>query len=317
MLSSKFATIFLVYFALIGGAVTAAAQDDVIRVDTDLVTFEVTAMDQNGLPVRGLSADDFRIVVDGIERRIDFFQPVADTDRSRPLVVVFALDVSGSMTKEEIAKLSDSVRYFAGKLSPGDSYFGVLAFAMEIKTIRSFTNRPDKLRDSLDKLYHRQDGLSTHGYDAVDQAVRMIVKKTPKSIRGRMSKRAVVVVTDGFPVGDIVSPATVIERANDAETSVYAVILPSYSRLQRDRKPLLTPFEASGLIDKTGGKTFYATGEDMDRLFDSLAEEITSSYAIAFYAKDGDEEKRRTVKIESKRGLTIKQNRVTFSGGDQ
>jgi VWFA-related protein len=296
---------------------TAAAQDDVIRVDTELITFEVSAADDNGDLVRGLSADDFRIVVDGKERAVDFFQPVVDNTRSRPLIVVFGLDVSGSMTKEEIARLSDSVRYFAGKLSPGDSYFAVLAFAMEIKTIRSFTNRPDKLRDSLNKLYHRQDGLSTHGYDAVDQAVRMIVKKTPRSIRGRMPKRAVVVVTDGFPVGDIVSPATVTERANAAETSVYAVILPSYSRLQRDRKPLLTPFEASGLIDKTGGKTFYATGEDMDRLFDSLAEEITSSYAIAFYAKEGDEEKRHTVKIESKHGFKVRQNRATFGGDGQ
>lgn len=302
---------------LFGGVILAAAQDDIIRVDTDLITFEVTASDENGNLVRGLSADDFRIMVDGVERRVDFFQPVGDKAHSRPLVVVFALDVSGSMTKDEITRLSDSVRYFAGKLSPGDSYFAVLAFAMEIKTIRSFTNRPDKLRDSLDKLYHRQDGLSTHGYDAVDEAVRMIVKKTPKSIRGRMPKRAVIVVTDGFPVGDILSPATATERANDAETSVYAVILPSYSRLQRDRKPLLTPFEASGLIERTGGNTFYATGEDMDRLFDSLAEDITSSYAVAFYAKDGDEQKRHTVKIESRRGLTIRQNRVTFGGGGQ
>ena len=43
-------------------------------------------------------------------------------------------------------------------------------------------------------------------------------------------KRAVLVVTDGFPVGDTVSAATVIERANDADTSVYVVTLPSYSR---------------------------------------------------------------------------------------
>lgn len=298
------------------GAAAVSAQDNVIRVDTELIAFEVTATDASGNAVRGLSADDFRIFVDDVERPIDFFEPAATRDGNRPLAVVFALDVSGSMTKEEIDKLSDSVRHFANKLTAGDSYFGVLAFAMEIKTIRSFTNRPDKLRDSLGKLHHRQDGLSTHGYDAVDQAVRMIEKKTPRSIRGRMPKRAVIVVTDGFPVGDIIAPATVIERANDAETSVYAVILPSYSRLQRDRKPILTPFEASGLVDRTGGKTYYATGEDMDRLFEDLAEEVTSSYAIAFYAKDSDEDKRRSVRIESKRGFKIKQNRAEF-GNDQ
>src|SRR5690606_34547887 len=199
-LAVSMTVVLLLFF----GAGPAAAQDNVIRVDTELVTFEVSAFDDKGNVVRGLSADDFRIVVDGAERAVDFFQPVIGDDHSRPLVVVFALDVSGSMTKDEIARLSDSVRYFAGKLSPADSYFAVLAFAMEIKTIRSFTNRTDKLSRSLDKLYHRQDGLSTHGYDAVDQAVRMIVKKTPKSIRGRVPKRAVVVVTDGFPVGDII-----------------------------------------------------------------------------------------------------------------
>ncbi len=35
-------------------------------------------------------------------------------------------------------------------------------------------------------------------------------------------KRAVLVVTDGFPVGDTVSPQTVIERANTADVSVFA-----------------------------------------------------------------------------------------------
>ena len=44
-------------------------------------------------------------------------------------------------------------------------------------------------------------------------------------------KRAVFVVTDGFPVGDTVAPQTVIERANAADVSVFVVTLPSYSRM--------------------------------------------------------------------------------------
>ena len=43
---------------------------------------------------------------------------------------------------------------------------------------------------------------------------------------GVLMKRAVLVVTDGFPVGDTVHPRTVIERANAADASIYVVTLP-------------------------------------------------------------------------------------------
>jgi hypothetical protein len=124
-------------------------------------------------------------------------------------------------------------------------------------------------------------------------------------------KRAVVLITDGFPVGDTVSPKTVIERANDAETSIYTIILPSFSRLQGSRKPLPTPLEVSGLVEKTGGRSFYANEKNFEPLFKSLAEEITSSYVLAFYPSDESraDGKFRNVKIEAPPGFQIKQNR--------
>jgi hypothetical protein len=134
-------------------------------------------------------------------------------------------------------------------------------------------------------------------------------------VRGRLPKRAVILVSDGFPVGDVISPETLIERANAAETTVYSVILPSYSRLQTDKRPVLTPLEASGLIDRTGGKSFYATDKSFEALFQSLAEEITASYAIAFYP-DRDApmsvSKQRRVTIQSKSGFTVRQNRSDY-----
>jgi putative intracellular protease/amidase len=125
----------------------------------------------------------------------------------------------------------------------------------------------------------------------------------------------VILVSDGFPVGDVVSPETLIERANLAETSIYSVILPSYSRLQGDKRPVITPLEASGLIDKTGGKSFYATDKSFDALFQSLAEDITASYAIAFYPGDENktaDSKPRKVVIQSRSGFTIRQNRSEY-----
>ena len=309
----KFAMHILALFAVVYFAVTAFAQSGgEIRIDTELATFEVSVSDGKGAPIRGLSAADFRVFEDGKERSIDFFQPIKKRDSGRPLSLVFALDVSGSMTEAELARLRAAMEKFVQRLADYESQFAVLSFAMDVRRVQDFTNRPDRLNHAFGKLKRDHDGLSTHAYDAVDQAVRMIAKKSPKSIRDRIPRRAVILITDGFPVGDVVSSGTVIERANDLETSVFSVLLPSYSRLQRDGRRILTPLEASGLSERTGGINIAANESNFDRIFDALAEELTASYAIAFYPQEGEGSGERRVKIESRTGLQVRQNRTSY-----
>ncbi len=289
------------------------AQDsgDIIRVNTELVSFEIAVTDKNGKPVRGLDAKDFKVFEDGVERPIEFFEPIKKADDGRPLSIVFALDVSGSVTGDELVELRNALQNFVGRLADYNSYFAVITFGMQVKTLQSFTNRPDKLEKTFGKLLREQEGLSTHAYDAVDDAVRLLKKKSPASVNRKPPKRAIILITDGFPVGDTVAPRTVIERANDAETTVYSILLPSFSRLQTDRKPLLTPLEASGLLEKTGGRAFYVTEKSFEPLFKSLAEEITASYVIAFYPKTENRQdgKFHRVRIEAPKNFQIKQNR--------
>ena len=291
------------------------AQEDVIKVDTELVGFEVTVADKNGFPVKGLNAKDFIVLENGIERRIDFFEPLRKVnEESRPLAVVFALDISGSITPDELLKLRSAMQNFIKRLVDYDSHFAVVSFGMEVKVLQGFTNKADKLEKSFRKLLKDPEGLSTHAYDAVDDSIRLLQKKAPQTRKNKMVKRAIILITDGFPVGDIVSPKTVIERANDAETTVYTVILPSYSRLQGNRKPLPTPLEVSGLIERTGGRSFYANERNFEPLFQSLAEDITASYSLAFYPSD---EARKNgnfneIKIKTLDGLRVKQNRSGY-----
>ena len=294
--------------------ISVAAQDEIIKVETDLAAFEVSVTDRQGRPIRNLTAGDFRVFEDGVEVTPDFFEPIRKEDLGRPMSIVFALDVSGSMTAAELQKLKIALQSFVDRLADYNSYFAVTTFAMEVKTLQSFTNRREKLERSFDRLKRDQDGLSTHAYDAVDDALRLLDKKGPKFSRNRLTKRAVIVITDGFPVGDVVAPETVIERANAAETTVHAVILPSFSRFQRSKRPLMTPIEASGLIERTGGRSFYATDASFEPLFNALAEEITASYAIAFYPGEGKrtDGNFHSVRIESRKGFVVKQNRPGY-----
>ena len=285
--------------------------DDIIHIDTDLIAFEVSITDKMGNPVRGLEIDDFKLFVDGEKRKIDFFKPITKHDQNRPLTVVFALDVSGSVTEEELIKLRSAMQRFVDRLADYNSHFAVMTFGMRVKTLQKFTNNPGKLSKTFKKILKDHDGLSTHAYDAIDYAIRTIEKKSPKNIGRQRPKRVVIVITDGYPVGDTVSPQTVIERANNAETSVYALLLPSYSRLSVSNKPVLTLLEASGLMEKTGGRSFYAVEKDFGSLFDALAEEITASYALAFYPPNERiaEKKFFEVRIETTKKLVVKQNR--------
>lgn len=291
--------------------------DDVLRIDTDLVSVDVSAIDAEGRPVRNLRQEDFKVYSDGLEQSISFFQIEKRQGEARPLAIVFALDISGSMTSDEILRLRGALQSFSNQLSNHPVVYAVVTFGMRVKTIQKFTSDPGKLDESLEKIARDSpSGLSTHTYDAVDDAIRMLVKSAPRTREKRLMKRAVLVVTDGFPVGDTVAPKTVIERANAADVSVFVVTLPSYSRViaSSAQTPLPTPLDVSGLAELTGGRNVYANEKDYGPLFRALAEEVGSAYVLAFYPP---EEKRRdgqvhTIRVEGPRGLTLRQSRSEY-----
>ena len=165
-----------------------------------------------------------------------------------------------------------------------------MAFGMNVKILQKFTSEPDKLDRAFERIAREPNGLSTHTYDAVDDAIRLLVRHAPRTRERRLMKRAVLVVTDGFPVGDTVSARTVIERANAADASIYVVTLPSYSRMMpaSTQTPLPTPLDVSGLADLTGGRSVYAEENNYDALFRALAEEVTSAYVLAFYPPEAE-----------------------------
>lgn len=313
----------LLFTVIALGSITPSvyAQDeDVIRVDTDLILLDVVVSNKEDQPVRGLKASDFKIYEDGEERPVAFFNAQTTTDYNRPLTVVFTLDISGSVKPSEFEQLRSSVRTFASRLSNNSSYFGVMTFGNKVKLKQGFTNDISKLDRVFDDLAHDSSGLSTHAYDAVDDAIRQLTRHAPQSKNKILAKRAVILITDGFPVGDTVAPETVIERANRANISVYSVTLPSYSRLTAsyDNRPLLTPLDVSGLIDKTGGNNFYISANTYEELFKALAEDVSSSYAIGYYPPDMKRRDGRyhSIRIETTTG-TIRQSRPGYTAGSK
>lgn len=290
--------------------------DDILRIDTDLVSVDVSVTDSEGKPVRNLAKGDFKLFADGQEQPLSFFQVERRIGPPRPLAIVFAVDISGSMTPDEITRLRSALRVFSASVADQQAVYAVMAFGMNVKTLQRFTTEPEKLDRALERIAREPNGLSTHTYDAVDDAIRLLVRQAPRTRDRRIVKRAVIVVTDGFPVGDTVSAQTVIERANDAQVSVYTVTLPSYSRVMTAvaQTPLPTPLDVSELAERTGGRNLYADQKDYQGLFRALAEEVTATYVLAFYPA---EEKRRDgqfhpINVQGPNGLTVRQSRSGY-----
>ncbi|HEX6729015.1 MAG TPA: VWA domain-containing protein [Pyrinomonadaceae bacterium] len=293
---------------------------DILRFDTDLVTVDVTATDAEGRPVRNLRQEDFKLFSDGSEQTISFFHIERRNGEPRPLAIVFAIDVSGSITTDEINRVREALQSFSTQLIHHNVVYAVVTFGMHVKTLQKFTSDPKKLDSALERIARDPpSGLSTHTYDAVDDAIRLLVRQAPKTRERRLLRRAVLVVTDGFPVGDTVAAPTVIERANASDVSVFVVTLPSYARslASASQAPLPTPLDVSGLAELTGGRNVYADQRDYGPLFRALAEEVSSAYVLAFYPP---EEKRQdgkvhTIKVEGPRGLTLRQSRSEYKAG--
>src|SRR5262245_25402182 len=81
--------LFFVLFAACASA--AIAQDEVIKVNTTLVSVPVIVSDRQGRYVANLKASDFSLQRDGKDQKIDFFASVEE-----PINVAVLIDTSHS-----------------------------------------------------------------------------------------------------------------------------------------------------------------------------------------------------------------------------
>ena len=195
-----------------------------IRLNTDLVVIDVTATDKSGTYVRDLRAEEIQVFEDGQDRKINFFAMNDEAALSRPLAVVFALDISGSLRPDEMTTLRQAAMKFT-ELMKGDSVFAALSFNHKIKITQDFTPSQEKIVRAFEKM-NRFEG-ATRIYDALDRAVTMLNRSAPRTGNGRPVRRVVVVITDGFDSASVIDRREVIRRANDAGVTIYSVTLPS------------------------------------------------------------------------------------------
>jgi VWFA-related protein len=300
--------------------------DDVVRVDTTLVTVPVSITDRNGRYIPDLQKEDFQVYEDGVEQDITYFATV-----EKPFTVVLMLDTSAS-TWSKLGQIRDAATVFVEQLRADDQVM-VVSFA------RGFTVKCEATSDrtTINKAIRSTGrGLSTHLYDAVDKLMR----KHLDHIKGR---KAVVLFTDGVDASsnDATYESTV-RVAEELDALIYPILYDTYdpasdtggsptpqsgSRLPSilRRLPLPIPWPSSGggstsggsngssradyalgerylhdLADLTGGRVYEAS-KDLSYLqaaFSHIAEELRRQYSLGYYPKrQGQAGERRRIRV--------------------
>jgi VWFA-related protein len=287
----------------------------IIRLNTDLVMIDVTATDKTGAYVRDLRPEEIQVFEDGQERKINFFKMTDEAALSRPLAVVFALDLSGSLRIDEMSTLRQAAMKFT-ELMKGDSVFATLSFNHNIKITQDFTPSQEKIARAFEKM-NKFEG-STRLYDALDRAITMLKRSAPRTRNGRPVRRVIVVITDGFDSASIIDRREVIRRANDVGVTIYSVTLPSFALSGADSSTrVITPLDASRIVEASGGQDFPANAHDFTPIFKALAEEIRASYALAYYPENRDGKRHELHVKTSRPDVKIRASRTSYTAPAQ
>src|SRR4026208_259772 len=143
-----------------------AQDDDVVRVDTDLVVLNVTVLDKEGQYVPGLKLADFKVFEEGREVPIKLISSFGAHES--PFASVILLDTSGSMESRMTLGRSAAIRFWDGLRA--EDVAAVYNFDYKIEQVQDFSSARDL---ALMAFGLRAKGM-TALYDAIIRAAETL-----------------------------------------------------------------------------------------------------------------------------------------------
>lgn len=282
--------VFILLFIFFIFSKTVYAQDEIIRIDTNLVTVPVTVLDREGRYVTNLKKEDVQIFEDGVEQEIALFETV-----EQPITVFLLLDVSGSMVYH-LTQLTNASNVFANELRPNDQLIAA-TFGEEIKLLLPLIKVKD-LQKGI-KLRPMATYRDTMVYDAVEFA-----QKKMKKISGR---KAIVLFSDGVGSGLSASAKSNLRDAEEQEALIYTVQFAFSPPIRHgninekmfDKWGAKASIYMKNLAAKTGGRPYQIEKiTDLEKTFRLIAEELRQQYSLGYYPKQtGKDGERRAIKV--------------------
>jgi VWFA-related protein len=243
-----------------------AQDDDVVRVNTDLVVLNVTVTDKAGLYVSSLKLPDFKIFEDGKEVEPGLI--AGFSQQESPYAAVVLLDSSGSMEQRFSLARSAAIRFLGGLRD--EDVAAVFRFDSKVEEVQDFTGG----RDLAPMAYSiHAKGMTTLN-DAIVEAAKVLKDRPEK-------RKAIVVLSDGMDTYSKASSSKAVESALAVGATIYAVDMSSLDTPGVPNRQ--SAMALKGFAEKTGGR-FISTpgGPALRDAFSGIADELGHQYTIAY-----------------------------------
>jgi len=254
------------------------------RAEVSSVLLHVSVKDALGVPVAGLPESAFTVRDEGQVRPLVYFD-----ERSEPLSVVLALDVSSSMSGERLEQAKLAAKAFIARV--GAEELALVVFDEGVRVAVPWSENDEEVLLAIDGLTARG---GTALYDAIETAFTLLEQ-------ARYRRTALVLLSDGKEEDSGSSFSELQPRLELSTAAIYSVGF--YTHEERRIYPAdkkyykepafdvnLNPAWVLGeLASSTGGLALYPTsGEDLTPVFLAIASELRHQYLLAFEPAVGE-----------------------------
>lgn len=276
------------------------SEGDVIRVDSQLVTLNMSVVDRNThRGVLGLNQSDFRLFEDGAEQKILQFD-----SSSAPFDLLLLIDLSGS-TKSKVALIRAAAQRFVDAARPHDR-IGVISFAGQASLVSNLTLDRQLLRQRISAM--ETSPGDTKLYDAMDAALTQSLQDTKNPRR-----TAIILMSDGLDnsipgvQGDgslKLSYKDLLNRIGEFDGVLYTLWLnteyESLSPLDTQPEAFDAAYDRMKEMADTGGGIFYEVErlEDLSGAYERVVADLGTVYSLAYRPSDKTRDgKWRAIKV--------------------
>lgn len=236
--------------------------DDVIKLDTQVVSFIVNVTDKAGQPITGLEKSAFQLFENNVAQEISYF-----SYSDQPLSIGVVFDLSGSMGREKLQRAKAALTHFANTCHERDD-LALIGFNDRAWLVGERLLTPDALTNAFSLMAARGQ---TALYDAVALGLTQVAK-------GRQPRKVLIIISDGEDNRSRASFKTIRRMAQETNATIYAIGIQDFTPLRGYGKFILEE-----LADLTGGKAFFPfNGEAMQEAFDEIAVELRQQYSLGY-----------------------------------
>ena len=243
--------------------------EDVIRVNSNLVTVPASVVDRQGKAITDLKLEDFELRVDSQPK------PISELSRSEsPVRMALLFDNSSSLTEAREFEKQAAERFFQSVMRPMDQ-----AAIYSVSTVpaveRSLTSDVPSLVRTIEH-FSRPEG-ATALFDAIAQAAVYL--------RPEQGRKVIVIVSDGADTISDLDFNETLQRVLGADCQIYAV------QTSHTENPNLRNVAAERYLQEftsqTGGAVYVPRGtDDLDAAFAQISADLAQQYVLSYYPQD-------------------------------